>query len=157
MEGARSDSVKIEMVWKGTSFNGSTVATAATIRAAVEVTLQLLLEIPAARDIERVVTQPGSPWAPEEQRTVGTLTITAPARRKDAWATLTWGGRHGTGTLRTRHEDWRIGLRDVLAHLMRGSLRQLDEALCLIESGARRRIGFQLFGTSAEIRVSSGH
>jgi hypothetical protein len=103
MEGSRSHPVKVQLVWHDRAFRGSTVVEAATVKAAIEATVQLLLEMPDPSIVDRAVTLNRIPWAPEDERTVGTVTITAPTRRKDSWATLTWAeatapGPSGRGT-----------------------------------------------------------
>jgi hypothetical protein len=155
MEGSRSHTFTIELIWYGRRFNGTTVVEAATVEAAVEATRQLLREIPDAGIVDHALALSSAPWAPGARRSVETVTITAPARRRGSSAELAWTGRNGTGTLRTLHDDWPVGLRTALADRMTDPHRGLDEVLDRIRRGAHQSIEFQLFGAVARTRVIS--
>jgi hypothetical protein len=154
MEGARSDTVKVQLAWHGRSFYGSTVVEATTIDIAVATTLLLLFEIPDAGIVDRAIALSDAPWAPEEQRSLERVTITAPVRRRGSWAELTWTTGNGTGMVRGQHPDWHIGLRIALAHRMIRPSTQLVGVLDRIRDGANHRVPFQLFGVAAELIVT---
>jgi hypothetical protein len=151
MNGSRSHAVKLRLVWHDHALDGSTVVEATTVLAAVEATLQLLREIPDPRIVDSAIELSSAPWALGEQRSVETVTITAPARRIHALAELTWTGSHGIGTLRALHEDWPIGLRNALAYHMDRPSPPL--AALLDRNRSERPIPFMLYGMVARLMV----